>query len=314
MASAPETAEWIVDNPYISVLLICLTIIGFCLSIYFYFESRRQKKPCYSIITQQMVPKLGDIFQLFYLGERFNRFSVSYILFWNDGRESIRKEDISSKEPIIISTGNDNKLLEGFISIQKNTANNYSLKRIDDQNISIHFDFIDKNQGAIITLYHTGEINTDTGFKGTIIGGGQFKYKSIPDPQQWQEMHLIALLIYSAVVIFALIKEINWLLFISVFGYVAFVLSRYRLYFSIPRAFRIFINPYKIKPIPDNPSPTSTTLPSRFLKILGEEGVQKIIEEFKMEKLKDKTTEKDEEEVQENDSNNKDHKILPTIK
>src|SRR5690242_3536781 len=89
------------------LLAVALAIAGIAATAIAYLRSRRIKAPCWSISTVQVVDPKGPEtakLRITYDGSLVVRMSVSTIIFWNDGQEAIRREDMAPKDPLRIET------------------------------------------------------------------------------------------------------------------------------------------------------------------------------------------------------------------
>lgn len=163
-------------------LSLFLFAIPLFLSILMYFRAKRVKKPSFYIrttkIVEDRVSKLGKA-EVSFNGAKVDTLSVSRIAFWNWGAETINGSDIASQERVRICLGNDAKLLDSEIISTNNSANDFRLITTKDGTglltSELTFDFIDKNNGAVIQVFHTGT-SDDITLEGVIKGAGKIKF------------------------------------------------------------------------------------------------------------------------------------------
>jgi hypothetical protein len=158
------------------VLSISITFVSIVLAIYFYFRSKSIKIPVFSKesfnIIQDSISKLSDI-KVSYKDEIINNLTITKIAFLNRGRETIDKTDIAEKDPLRITVKENLKILDAKIiyTSAKNDENVFCISNIEDNNsIKILFDFLDKDQGGIIQIAHTGTSSKDIAVTGKIKG------------------------------------------------------------------------------------------------------------------------------------------------
>ncbi len=178
-------------NPWLTVLGFIVAIIGIALTIIFYFKSKRVKSPCYAIKSYNIIKDFVSKFEALemrYGGQIIKNLTVSKIVFWNAGSETIDKEDIVKADPITINIKDGYKILDQKIIATNNETNNFSLSgSIDQSNVNINFEYIDKNDGIVVQLIHTGNFDKDIKVQGRIKGAGNLKYidlKIIPSRLQ----------------------------------------------------------------------------------------------------------------------------------
>ena len=96
-----------------------------------------------------------------YKEEKVENFTVSKILFYNRGRETINKQDITTISPLRVSSGNYHILDASILQVNK-TSNNFKINLDrEKENVYLDFDYLDKNQGAVIQVVHTGLSSDD---------------------------------------------------------------------------------------------------------------------------------------------------------
>ncbi len=169
--------EWLKLN----WLTILFGITSFIEGIWIYIISTRKKSVSYFNKHYQIIGeniKKFDKLVITYDGVELTSFAITTLSFWNSGTETLRNNDLPKVSPLSITINKDNSFLEGPIIIkQSNVANNISLNMSADKKlVLINFDFIDKNDGFIVKLYHTG-ISKDSIFvSGNIIGVKKINY------------------------------------------------------------------------------------------------------------------------------------------
>lgn len=190
-------------NPYLTIIVYFLSFLSVLLAILLYYKSRKIKIPLYTIKTNNIIADYISkisLLNVLYSGNQIDNLSVSKIAFWNNGNEPIKNNDIAKKDPLRIILKNNSKLLDAKIIDNINQANNFNLITSDNGSvIEITFDFIAKNEGVLIQVFHTGKTNNDISIEGTIIGGKKLSriklfFKDTKDRFVW--LPIILLLFY----------------------------------------------------------------------------------------------------------------------
>lgn len=166
--------EFINQNPWLNVLFILLTLISIFLSFWFYFKSKKSKKPTYALRTfnliKEKINKIDSV-EIQYHNNRIDNLSISKLAIWNNGKETISSTDVSQNDPFLISIEKDFSILDCDILFEKNPANGFSINKLNSNQIEISFDYFDFNEGIIVQLYHTSpeeeNISVQGSFKGT---------------------------------------------------------------------------------------------------------------------------------------------------
>ncbi len=171
--------EWLATNPKLN---FTIAIIGLFLAIFFYIKGKKVKLPYYAIRSHNIVRDLVsriDSLEMLYAGERIENLTATKIAFWNAGNDTIKREDIPDKAPLTVTVKKGYKILEAKILHFIEEANQFSIPISEDKShISIYFEYLDKNQGVIIQLLHTGKSKQDIEINGKIKGFGIPKRKN----------------------------------------------------------------------------------------------------------------------------------------
>jgi hypothetical protein len=173
--------EFFQNNPFLNVVFLCLALIGVLATIYFYFKSIRKKEPTFSIRSINLVKdKINKIkgLEINYLNEKINNLSISKLAFYNNGKETIKSNDVANSDPLKIEIKNNGKILDADIIFQKNIANNFKLS-LKKNKISIEFDYFDYAEGIVVQIVHTGKTSEDLALKGSFHGVKNIKEKSL---------------------------------------------------------------------------------------------------------------------------------------
>lgn len=102
----------------------------------FDFKGRKEKSPRYQIINHNLIKNFSSKFkdlQIHYDNEGIENFTVSNLIFWNAGRETINREDIVAADPIRIHVKNGAAILDEKIVTMNNPSNRFSLEKSNDK-------------------------------------------------------------------------------------------------------------------------------------------------------------------------------------
>lgn len=97
------------------------------------------------------------------------KITASKIIFWNNSFSEIRKSDIAEAAPFKISLKNG-KIIDVSILKGSETSNKISITHISETDINITFDYLNRKDGGIIQIMHTGDEDS-INISGGIIGG-----------------------------------------------------------------------------------------------------------------------------------------------
>ncbi len=149
-------------------------LIGIGASYYFYRISRRAKEPCWSIRSNNLIrgyeTRIADL-EIRYKGQRVENLTASRILFWNDGAETIYRQDITDVDPLRIAPADGVRLLDVRLLLQNNRANLLQCDLSESDGIArIQFDYLGQGDGGVIGVFHTGTSLKDIQVKGIVKG------------------------------------------------------------------------------------------------------------------------------------------------
>lgn len=159
----------VIFNYTVGIIGTILGIIGIVLAV----KSIKKKEPTYSIKSVNVISDYATKFEnltVAYKDEKVENFTVSKILFFNRGRETITKEDVDTISPLKISSETCNILDASILQVNK-VSNNFKIDLDRENNhIFITFDYLDKNQGVVIQIVHNGLSSDDLLIEGDIKG------------------------------------------------------------------------------------------------------------------------------------------------
>lgn len=178
----------------INVVFLVLGIAAVILGVWAIAEGRKRKEPWWAVRNNILIEgystKLTGLTVMFD-GAPVENLSVARVLFWNKGRETIRREDISAAEPICLRAVNDTKLLKVTLLAVNESANLFEEPTIVSQKEGlIKFDFIDRGQGAVFQVVHTGTSRDDIWMGGVIKGAEPLRRMALTRSEQVSEDRL----------------------------------------------------------------------------------------------------------------------------
>ena len=184
VSSYSQLTEWLETNPWWGFVGFIMAILGFASAIIIYIKVKNVKSPCYAVqsrnIVRDFVSKI-DTLEMLYSGKPIENLTATKIAFWNAGRDTINSQDIASTDPLTVHVKKGCKILDTKVLYMKNLVNRFSITTADDlSNITLNFEYLDKEEGAIIQILHTGKSSEDIEIRGTIKGAGKPVQKHVP--------------------------------------------------------------------------------------------------------------------------------------
>jgi len=177
----------IIDLGLSDLVAVAGIVIGALIATFFYYKSRKSKKPrfeikSYNIIRDfeaQTVP-----LEIRFSGVEVENVTVSKIAFWNAGDETMKGSEVASTDPVTVHLTSGCKILDAKVLAIKNKANKIEIEKQGDSCVVVKFEFIDKDEGAVIQLVHTGKSSRDIRVDGTVWGAGKPKTRVRPLSQR----------------------------------------------------------------------------------------------------------------------------------
>lgn len=161
-------------NISFDVISYMLGALGIAVSIIFYFKGRREKKPIY---LYENIPVIGSEHSIFgdevkisFKDTPIKKLSMCRVTIRNIGGEPIRRHDIPESDPLKIYFDKGTKILSAKIKNFTKNPIKFEIFEVQDNSLGFTFDFLDKNDGALIEIIHDGSPSQKPQFKGTIIG------------------------------------------------------------------------------------------------------------------------------------------------
>lgn len=177
---------------WLSWIGLGIGVIGLLLSYYFYKKGTRTKRPYCLTFTQSIAGRvLLDIpdFQLTYKGRSVERLAITKLVFWNAGSETIASGDVPTAAPFLIGLSENVEFLNHNLEFVKRRSNAIMMTLDQDKkHLRVDFEYLDKNDGFVVELLHTGltddAIQIQAVFKGAqgLVRRGAAPLLSLPRP------------------------------------------------------------------------------------------------------------------------------------
>ncbi len=176
--------------------------------------------------------------------------TVTKVLFWNAGRETIRKQDVVKTDPVVIACNKPGcEILQADIIQANEPANKFEEKVSQDrQQVTVTFDYVDHGQGAVIQVCHTGTSDKDIEVRGKIMGAGPIR-RTTYLPSWRTERNRAMLIALGGLALAASLVSLNetlhteillWIPIITLLGTIVGMLTMPRRRGRIPQGFAKF--------------------------------------------------------------------------
>jgi hypothetical protein len=174
----------LMQNPFVTMISLILALIGVLLAIIFYIKGKRKKSLQYCFKNDLLIENFNQRIEglnIKYLDKSISKLMVTKIAFWNNGTETINVEDIPCNDKLSIVIDKDYEILNVSMICILNETNNINFDLLEDgKKIIIDFEYIDKNDGFVMQIFHTANDYKNFDICGTIKGFGKIsKGKSL---------------------------------------------------------------------------------------------------------------------------------------
>lgn len=214
-------------NQWFGFVIGIVGILIGLISVLIAIHERKVKLPSYSIyrknIFTNMLENKNEPLAIFYADKRIESLTVTKILFWNAGSNTIDNNDIANADPLMVHVKGGYEILDPPKILQDNPANRFKFYLAEDQSsITLSFDFLDKGDGAVIQFFHTGNETTDIEVSGKIKGVDKLKLIEFSGKTQicWYSSYLLFIILIETQIEMLssnIISFIHLFLLISIF-------------------------------------------------------------------------------------------------
>lgn len=171
------TLESFVSDPLVNIGSLALAVLSILLAVVFYFRSQKNKTPCFESSNNTIVEGLHrslDGLEVHYKGVSQERITISKVVFWNGGRDTIDGSDLVQKDPLRILCPSDIDILDVQIVSDNAQLNSIQLgEPIEtDEGVSypISFEYLDHEEYFVVQLIHNGNSSEEFIVEGKIKG------------------------------------------------------------------------------------------------------------------------------------------------
>lgn len=140
-----------------------LGIIGICIAVYFYRQSRIGPRLVYQIKAFKIIGKdertIPDDVKIYFGDTPVERLVKNLIIIWNSGYTTFDGKNIIDTNPLRAEYGKDSCVMR-VTTLKITKSENGSNAHVNPTNrneVIFSFDYLDRNDGAVFEIYHTGE-------------------------------------------------------------------------------------------------------------------------------------------------------------
>lgn len=172
--------EELMDNPYAWLILSVCTVFSVIYAIYAGVKGKEKKEISYIVNTHEIVQAGKNMipeFQISYRGQTIDDLTVTRFAIWNSGNRLLNSNDIVDTKPLSITSNDDGPdILDASIIKRSEESNKFTIDKKSAHCAELQFDYIDKQDGIIVQILHTGSAKNIS--LSTLIKGGK-KLKNV---------------------------------------------------------------------------------------------------------------------------------------
>jgi hypothetical protein len=165
------------NNPLISIGSLALGMLGVLLAIVFYIRAQKNKTPCFDYSNNTLIEGLHkalDGLEVRYKGVSQERITITKVVFWNDGRETIDRQDLVQKDPLRIVCPNNLEVLDVQVVSDNADLNSIVVGEVEAKESSVEypisFEYLDHQESFVVQLIHNGDSSVEFCVEGKIKG------------------------------------------------------------------------------------------------------------------------------------------------
>ena len=243
----PQAISNFMQNPWIVLIFMSFTPISILLAIIFFIKSRRKKSFIYYLrndsLIKDFIQKIEGL-NISYSGKNINTLTVTKIVFWNNGTDTIIRNDVPNNNIFSITIENDFDILDASIIQIVNQSNDVKISSSSNSKIiNIDFDYFDKNEGFVLQLFHNGLDSDNIKINGAIKGFGEIsKGRKNENIMQTITKESFSPIIISAIITFIIPRLLSFELHIVlsiIFIFVPFTVLlgyiKYKILYPVPK-------------------------------------------------------------------------------
>jgi len=253
-------ANLLTQDPLVKLISIFGAFVAFpslFLAIYFYLKGKIKKSIKYisrydTLINEGIDQKVIGL-SISISNKQIKKLAVSRIAFWNNGNKTLTYNDIPTLSKFTITIDNDYDILDVSIIEIMNPKNNISVILLDDyKTIELYFEYMDKNDGLVLQIFHTGNDSSALKLNGGIIGG-KISKGIYNQSMERATIFDIGMLVNFIIMLFYMLiskefyNKLNFIvIIISLIGILVISFKIYSTFFAIPTRIKKYFNKIKL--------------------------------------------------------------------
>lgn len=151
--------ESLMTSPVAWAVLACISVLSLIYAIACNRANKERREISYSLVSRVLIRKgrkKFDKLSVAYNGQQITDLCVSTLTIWNSGNKTLNASDMVASKEVTISALDGNMIYDSEILKCSEETNKFSREVIDGSTVKIFFDYIDKMEGAVVQIIHSG--------------------------------------------------------------------------------------------------------------------------------------------------------------
>ena len=187
-----ELFEQAKGSTIVWIILSLATLLSLGWGIYSHLSANKKKQFSVASSTFEIIKhgknKIQNL-QLMFNGDSIDNLTISKFAIWNSGNKVINSDDMVTGREIEICSDKNANILDVQIVAEVEPANSFKIVKSTAHNISIGFDYVDRHEGVVVQIFHTGDKNSLYP-RYKIKGGSEMKKHSAKSRQGNKHLHI----------------------------------------------------------------------------------------------------------------------------
>ena len=95
-----------------------------------------------------------------YANRQIDDLCVSRFTIWNSGNKTLNASDMVTSKELTICAGEESQILDAELIACSEETNKFSVQIVDEHTVKIPFDYVDRREGLVVQVLHTGTDET----------------------------------------------------------------------------------------------------------------------------------------------------------
>jgi hypothetical protein len=176
--------QYFVNNPWVGFAGVIIGLIGIVATIITFRRSRRIHLICFARTGTCLIDTAtssNSRLKIYYDDHPVRTFSITRVVMWNAGTESIRSNDLSKQQSFGLRS-TSGKILDFTVVAKTGEANAIMIEKVAEDFLQISFDFLDPGDGFVVRISHDGVEPHGIRPIGKVIGVRQIRQRAALDP------------------------------------------------------------------------------------------------------------------------------------